>query len=90
MKTLKSITCLALAAVVATGSLVGTATQAEARGGGALAAGLIGGLALGAVAAHAAERPVYVVDRRPVRKAKLHYVGSRRCGCVVHHHYVAR
>jgi hypothetical protein len=88
MTPFKKLTCAALAVTVLAGSVVGGSTQAEARSG-SVAVGLIGGLALGAMAAQAAERPVYV-ERRHVRRAKLHYVGSRRCGCVVHHHYVAR
>ncbi len=87
MTKFKTIACAALAALTMTGSLVGTSTQAQARGG-AVAAGIIGGAVLGAMAAHAYERPVYVVERR--RPSRLVHVRSHRCGCVVHHHYVAR
>ena len=69
----------ALAAATLAGSLVATAAPAEARGGGAFAAGIIGGVALGALAAEAYRPgPVYVVERRVVRRT--------RCGCVVHYH----
>ena len=68
----------ALAAAMLAGSLVATAAPAEARGG-AFAAGLIGGVALGAIAAEAYRPgPVYVVERRVVRRT--------RCGCVVQYH----
>ena len=65
----------ALAAATLAGSLVATAAPAEARGG-AFAAGLIGGVAIAADAYRPG--PVYVVERRVVRRT--------RCGCVVHYH----
>ena len=60
----------ALAAATLAGSLVATAAPAEARGG-AFAAGLIGGVALGAIAVDAYRPgPVYVVERRVVRRTR--------------------
>jgi hypothetical protein len=80
----KSISTLVAAATVA-GTLAVSGTGAQARGfyGVPVAAGVIGGLALGAMAAEAAVGPRYarVVEHRYVRKnGKLHY-----CGCVVRH-----
>jgi hypothetical protein len=73
----KSISA-ALAVATLGGSLVTGAAPAEARGG-AITAGFIGGVALGAIAAQAYQPgPVYVVERR--------YVRRHRCGCVVHYH----
>lgn len=66
-----------LAALTMGTALIATAPAAEARGlrGGALAAGVFGGLALGALAVEAAQpRRVYVVERRKARK--------HNCGCV--------
>ena len=76
--TFRKTICATLAAVTLGGSLVGAAAPAEARGG-AIAAGIVGGIALGAIAAEAYRpAPVYVVERRVVRRT--------RCGCVVHYH----
>lgn len=80
----KSIATLVAAATLA-GTLGAASTGAQARGfyGVSVAAGVIGGLALGAIAAEAAVAPRYarVVEHRYVRKGKkLHY-----CGCVVRH-----
>jgi hypothetical protein len=78
MTTFRKTICYALAAVTMGGSLAGSAAPAEARGG-AFAAGVIGGLAIGAIAAQAAEpRTVYVGSR--------YYVRKHRCGCMVHYH----
>ena len=78
MTTFRKTICCALAAVAVGGPLVGSAAPAEARGG-AFAAGVIGGLAIGAIAAQAAEpRTVYVGSR--------YYVRKQRCGCMVHYH----
>jgi hypothetical protein len=78
MTTFRKTICCALAAVTMGGSLVGSAAPAEARGG-AFAAGVIGGLAVGAIAAQAAQpRTVYVGSR--------YYVRKHRCGCMVHYH----
>jgi hypothetical protein len=74
----KKTLCAALALATLGGSLGASTTSAEARGG-AIAAGIIGGVALGAIAAQAYHpRTVYVAERRYVRK--------HRCGCVVHYH----
>ena len=79
----KSISTLVAAATVA-GTLAVSGTGAQARGfyGVPVAAGVIGGLALGAMAAEAAApRYARVVEHRYARKnGKLHY-----CGCVVRH-----
>jgi len=78
MTILKKTICAVLAAATIGGSMVGSTTTAEARGG-AFAAGIIGGVALGAMAAQAyAPTTVYVAERR--------YVRRHRCGCVVHYH----
>ncbi|MET0605448.1 MAG: hypothetical protein ABWZ80_03255 [Beijerinckiaceae bacterium] len=71
MTILKKTLTAAVGAIALAGAMTLSASQAEARywrgygygyGGGALAAGIIGGLALGAIAASAAQpRPVYVV-----------------------------
>ena len=78
----KSISTLVAAATVA--GTLGLSTGAQARGyyGVPVAAGIVGGLALGAFAAEAAApRYARVVEHRYVRKGnKLHY-----CGCVVRH-----
>jgi hypothetical protein len=77
----KSISVLIAAATLA-GSL-GATSGAQARGFYAPAgAGMIGALALGAMAAEAsAPRYARVVEHRYARKnGKLHY-----CGCVVRH-----
>jgi hypothetical protein len=77
MTILKKTICAVLAAATLGGSMVGS-TTAEARGG-AFAAGIIGGVALGAIASQAyAPTTVYVAERR--------YVRRHRCGCVVHYH----
>jgi hypothetical protein len=65
----KTFTALAAAATIAV-SLAGTATDASAqRGGGAFAAGLIGGLAAGAIVgsaiANSGPGPAYVVAPGP-------------------------
>ena len=77
----KSLSTLIAAATVA-GTLTASGTGAQARGfyGVPVAAGVVGGLALGAFAAEAAApRYARVVEHRYVRKGKkLHY-----CGCVV-------
>jgi hypothetical protein len=78
MTILKKTICAVLAAATLGGSMVGSTTTAEARGG-AFAAGIIGGVALGAIGAQAyAPTTVYVAERR--------YVRRHRCGCVVHYH----
>ena len=77
MTILKKSICAVLAAATLGGSMVGSATTAEARGG-AFAAGIIGGVALGAIGAQYAPTTVYVAERR--------YVRRHRCGCVVHYH----
>jgi hypothetical protein len=78
MNILKKTICAVLAAVTLGGSMVGSITTAEARGGG-FAAGIIGGVALGAIAAQTyAPTTVYVAERS--------YVRRHRCGCVVHYH----
>ena len=75
---LRKTICAVLAAGTLGGSMVGSTTTAEARGG-AFAAGIIGGVALGAIGAQAyAPTTVYVAERR--------YVRRHRCGCVVHYH----
>ncbi|MBN9063031.1 MAG: hypothetical protein BGP06_17935 [Rhizobiales bacterium 65-9] len=72
MTLFKKTLTAALATVAVAGAMTLQAGQAEARywrygygygyGGGALAAGIVGGLALGAIAASAAQpRPAYVV-----------------------------
>jgi len=48
----RTLTTLAAAAIVATAA-ISAPTQAQARNGGAIAAGVIGGLALGAIASGA-------------------------------------
>ena len=77
-----SIAALTLMAAVSTG-----ATPASARNGGAIAAGIIGGLALGAMAAGAANsyyapRPVYAgscwIERRAITNRWGDVVGYRR------------
>ena len=78
MTTFRKTVCCALAAAAMGGSLIGSAAPAEARGG-AFAAGVIGGIAVGAIAAQAAQpRTVYVGHR--------YYVRKQRCGCMVHYH----
>ena len=78
MTTFRKTVSSALAAVTMGAAVLGSAAPAEARGG-AFAAGVIGGLALGAVAAQAAApRTVYVGSR--------YYVRKHRCGCMVHYH----
>ena len=79
MTILKKTICAVLAAATLGGSMVvGSTTTAEARGG-AFAAGIIGGVALGAFGAQAyAPTTIYVAERR--------YVRRHRCGCVVHYH----
>jgi hypothetical protein len=75
---LQETLCAALAVSTLGGSFAASTTSAEARGG-AIAAGIIGGVALGAIAAQAYHpRTIYVAERRYVRK--------HRCGCVVHYH----
>jgi hypothetical protein len=64
----KTLTALAAAAAL-TVAAVGAPTQAEARwrgGGGAVAAGLIGGLAAGAIIGSAAAGPRYYYEPAPV------------------------
>jgi hypothetical protein len=79
MTTFKKTISSALAAVTMGAAVLGSAAPAEARGGGAFAAGVIGGLAVGAIAAQAAQpRTVYVGSR--------YYVRKHRCGCMVHYH----
>lgn len=78
----KFISALVAAATVA-GALAGSSTGARARDFYApVGAGVIGALALGAMAAEAsAPRYARVVEHRYARKnGKLHY-----CGCVVRH-----
>lgn len=54
----KTLISCAAAASLALGALA-IPTSAEARGGGALAAGIIGGLAVGAIIGSAAANPYY-------------------------------
>lgn len=54
----KTLISCATAATLALGALA-VPTSAEARGGGALAAGIIGGLAVGAIVGSAAANPYY-------------------------------
>lgn len=84
---MKKLITGALAATVMAGSIMATMGSAEAgwryrRGwhGGAVAAGVVGALALGALAASAAPRPYYGcgVERRPVYNAWGDVVGFRR------------
>ncbi|HEX8663693.1 MAG TPA: hypothetical protein VF744_06650 [Beijerinckiaceae bacterium] len=78
MTTFRKTISSALAAITMGAAVLGSAAPAEARGG-AFAAGVIGGLAVGAIAAQAAQpRTVYVGQRTYVRK--------HRCGCMVHYH----
>ena len=78
MTTFRKTVSSALAAVTMGATVLGSAAPAEARGG-AFAAGVIGGLAVGAIAAQAAQpRTVYVGSR--------YYVRKHRCGCMVHYH----
>jgi hypothetical protein len=78
MTILKKTICAVLAAATLGGSVVGSTATAEARGG-AFGAGIIGGVALGAIGAHAyAPANIYVAERR--------YVRRHRCGCVLHYH----
>ncbi len=58
---LKTLTGLALAGVLAVGAVTTTTQQAEARwrGGGAVAAGVVGGLAAGAIIGGALAYPRY-------------------------------
>jgi hypothetical protein len=55
----KTLTAIAVAGVVAIGAVVATPQPAEARHGGAVAAGVIGGLAAGAIIGSAFARPYY-------------------------------
>ncbi|MBL8590175.1 MAG: hypothetical protein JNK46_16700 [Methylobacteriaceae bacterium] len=86
---MKKVFTGAMAAVVMAGTLMASMGSAEAgwryrRGwhGGAVAAGVIGALAIGAIAASAAPRPYYVygchIERRPVYNAWGDVVGFRR------------
>lgn len=54
----KTLTALATAATLAVAAIAAPA-PAEARGGGAVAAGVIGGLAAGAIVGSAVSRPYY-------------------------------
>lgn len=75
---LRKTATAALAALTLASALASTGAQARGYGDIA-AAGIIGGLALGAIAAEAAPRRAIVVEHRYVRKGnRLHY-----CGCVV-------
>jgi hypothetical protein len=82
-----SLAALTLASAVLTSTAPAEARGGYGYGGGALAAGMIGGLAFGAMAAQAAQpRTVYVVEPRRVRKH--HRAHRHDCGCVHHiHHY---
>ena len=81
MSTFKKTLSSSLAALTMVSALLASSASAEARGGrgAAVAAGVIGGLALGAIAVQAAQpRAVYVVHRRAHR---------HHCGCVHHVRY---
>ena len=82
----KSLT-VGLSALTIVASLSAASTPASARNGGAIAAGIIGGLALGAMAAGAANsyyapRRAYAgscwIERRPVTNHWGDVVGYRR------------
>ena len=89
MTSLKKTLSVSMAAAMLAAAVLATATPAEAQrwrghhrgyGGGALAAGVIGGLALGALAAGAARaEPVDECweERRPVYNRAGQVVGSR-------------
>jgi hypothetical protein len=87
MPTIKSIATAAVMALAVAGSLAASAGRAEARSyhGGAIAAGIVGGVALGVMAAEASRPRVVRVVR--VRKAHVHRHG---CGCHHHRHRVVR
>ena len=67
MTILKKTICAVLAAATLGGSVVGSTATAEARGG-AFAAGIIGGVALGAIGARPRADENYVAERRYVRR----------------------
>ena len=77
MTTFRKTVSSTVAAVTMGAAVLGSAAPAEARGG-AFAAGVIGGIAVGAIAAQAQPRTVYVGSR--------YYVRKHRCGCMVHYH----
>jgi hypothetical protein len=75
----KTLTTLAAAAIVATAAITAP-TQAEARNGGAIAAGVVGGLALGAIAAGAyGYGPGYGYGYAPAPA----YYGAYGPGCTI-------
>jgi hypothetical protein len=85
MLKVKSIVTAAVAALAAAGTLAGSAGRAEARSyhGGAVAAGIIGGVALGVMAAEV-HRP------RVVRVVRVKKVRAYRHGCGCGHYRAVR
>ena len=73
----KTLISCAAAASLALGALA-VPTSAEARGGGALAAGIIGGLAVGAIIGSAAASPYYAPPPAPVYYGPACYWTNQR------------
>lgn len=83
MSRFRKIMSSTLAAATVCGAVASTSAPAEARGyGGAIAAGIIGGAALGAIAADASAPRYYVGHRRTRVGYRREYVDTP-CGCVV-------
>ena len=73
----KTLISCATAASLALGALA-VPTSAEARGGGALAAGIIGGLAVGAIIGSAAASPYYAPPPAPAYYGPACYWTNQR------------